>query len=180
MILIISTCQHKLHELEFVKPIEDILKINNIKFKTINYKNINKKELNHADKIIITGTSLADNDFIKHINKFKFIKPYNKPILGICAGMHILGLIYKGKLKKEKQIGLINVNFEKEFLGLKNKKQVYNLHGLYTDFNNLDNFEVYSQNKTPQAVKHKTLPYYGVLFHPEVRNKSLIEEFCKL
>ena len=38
-ILIISTCKEKLHELEFVKPIEKILLKNEIQFSTINYKN---------------------------------------------------------------------------------------------------------------------------------------------
>ena len=45
MILIINICKEKLHELEFVKPIESILRKNKINFKTKNYKEIKKKSL---------------------------------------------------------------------------------------------------------------------------------------
>lgn len=182
-ILIISTCKEKLHELEFVKPIEDILKNNKIKFKTINYKKLNNDYINQGSKIIITGTSLADNAFLekKNLKKFNFIKIYNKPLLGICAGMHIIGLINNNNLKKEKQIGPIELEFIEPFLGIKpnEKHQVYALHRLYSEFNN-KNFKIYSYNACPQAVKHKSKEIYGILFHPEVRNKKIIEEFVKI
>ncbi|HRZ85354.1 MAG TPA: hypothetical protein P5277_01105 [Candidatus Paceibacterota bacterium] len=180
MILIISTCKDSLHELEFVKPIEDILKVNNIQFLTISYKNISDKYLSNTDKIIISGTSLADNAFLEkeNIKKFDFVKNYDKPMLGICAGAHIVGLKFGGTLKKQKQIGLIDVNFKKEFLGLSGNQEVYNLHGLYSKLNN--NFEIFAFNKCPQAFKHKTKEIYGVLFHPEVRQKELIKNFSDL
>lgn len=178
MILIISTCKEKLHELEFVKPIKNILINNKTKFKITHYSKLNQSIIKKTSKIIICGTSLADNQFIKNINSFNFIKTYNKPILGICAGMHIIGLIYEGRLKKEKQIGPIDVEFIEPFLSMQGKYQVYALHGLYTEFNNKD-FITYSYHSCPQAVKHKSKEIYGVLFHPEVRNKKLIEEFVK-
>lgn len=178
MILIISTCKEKLHELEFVKPIEDILKNNKIKYQTIHYSKLNNTLINKSNKVIICGTSLADNDFMKNINKFQFIKTYNKPILGICAGMHILGRIYKGKIKKEKQIGPIDIEFIEPFLSMQGKHQVYALHNLYSEFNT-KHFKIYSYHSCPQAIKHKSKPYYGILFHPEVRNKKIIEEFIK-
>ncbi|MEK6891295.1 MAG: hypothetical protein AABX03_04115 [Nanoarchaeota archaeon] len=184
MILIISTCKEKLHELEFVKPIEDILKNNKIKFKTINYRNLDKHSIEKSDKIIITGTSLKDNSFLEKSNlkKFEFIKYSNKPILGICAGMHIIGLVNGGKLKKEKQIGPLTLEFIESFLGIEpNKKhQVYSLHGLYVDFTKLENFNVLSYASCSQAVKHKSKEAYGILFHPEVRNKIIIEKFICL
>jgi anthranilate/para-aminobenzoate synthase component II len=40
-----------------------------------------------------------------------------------------------------------------------------------------DVFDIFSKTKYVQAIKHKTKPFYGVLFHPEVRNKGLIEKF---
>lgn len=177
MILLISTCAEKLHELEFVKPIEEILKNKNIEFKTVHYKKLNKNIIKQSNKIIICGTSLADNQFVKDIKYFKFIKNYNKPLLGICAGMDILGAVYGSEIKEETQIGPIDIEFIDMFLSMQGKHQVYSLHNLYTEFNP-DEFKVYAYLSCPQAVKHKTLPYYGVLFHPEVRNKKLIEEFA--
>lgn len=181
MILIISTCKNTLHELEFVKPIENILKDKKFKFKTINYKNLNNNLIKKSEKIIIAGTSLKDNDFLKKLSKFSFIKETNKPILGICAGMHIIGLIYKGKLKKQKQIGPIEIIPIEDFLGLEHnrKHQVYNLHGLYVDFSKIKNFKVYAYSSCNQAVKHNSKEIYGILFHPEVRNEDFILNFCE-
>ena len=96
MILLINICKEKLHYLEFVKPIEDILDKNNIKFNTKYYKKIVDNDLK-ADKIIICGTSLIDNDFLEDLDYFRWLKIYQKPILGICGGMQILSIFYKGE-----------------------------------------------------------------------------------
>lgn len=179
MILIISTCKEKLHELEFVKPIEKILSQEKRKYKIKHYSKISKKDLKDSKKIIIAGTSLQDNEYSKNINKFSWIKSFKKPILGICAGMQILGLIFNQKIKQKTEIGFYFENFTKEFLGIKQKNQVYHLHNNYTSFK--ENWEIYSvSNKIPQAVKHKQKPFFGVLFHPEVRLKKIIENFANL
>ncbi len=177
MILIISTCDHKFHELEFVKPIEDILRNNKTKFITFHYKNLNKNKIQKAEKIIICGTSLQDNQIVADLNYFKFLKTTNKPVLGICAGMQLIGLINNAGLKSKIEIGLIPEEFKKPFLGLKGKKPVYHIHRKYVEFQKLKDFEIYTTTKIPEAVKHKTKPIYGVLFHPEVRNKQVITNF---
>ena len=178
MLILINICKEKLHYYEFIKPIEDILKKNYIEFITIHYTQINQASLKNSKKIIISGTSLKDNEFLDKLYYFKWIESYNKPILGICGGMHILSLIFNGKLKKQQEIGLTDINFKKEFLGLNGKIQVYELHNFYTESKEFDLF-AYSKNCI-QAIKHKTKPFYGVLFHPEVRTKSLIKNFTEL
>jgi GMP synthase (glutamine-hydrolysing) len=178
MILIVQICNLEFHYLEFVKPIEDILHRNNIAFESIHYKMLTDKLITRADKIIISGTSLKDNKFLNDINDFIWITELNKPILGICGGMHILSLIFDGKLKKQQEIGLTEIIFKKEFLGIKGKKQVYELHNFYVESKS---YEIIGKSKKcSQAVKHKQKPIYGVLFHPEVRNKDLITNFADL
>jgi len=178
MILIIKIINKKFHYFEFVKPIEDVLRNNKIDFKTVDYEKLNEDIIKKANKIIISGTSLKDNEFLEDIDKFKWIKNYNNPILGICGGMHILGLIYDGKLNKQQEIGLNEISFKGEFLGFKNKLEVYELHN-YCAFSK--EFKTYAESKKcPQAIKHKKKPFYGVLFHPEVRNKKLILNFANL
>lgn len=190
MILIISTCKEKLHELEFVKPIEKILKKNKTDFFTKHYKKIRKGDFGNADKIIIAGTSLKDNQFMKDIEYFRNNLIFEKPVLGICAGMQIISLIFELNrqvkeldiknnlnhvIKQKTEIGFYRERFIKEFLGLKNEQEVYHLHNNYTTLPK--NFIKFTNSKIPQAIKHKSKNIYGVLFHPEVRNKKLIENF---
>ena len=173
-ILIVNVCKDKLHYFEFVKPIEDILKRKKIKFVTKRYKKIKKQDL--KDTIIICGTSLKDDNFLKHMEKFKWIAKTHAKILGICAGMQIIALIFGGKLKEKTEIGYYHEYFNK-FLNLKGKQQVYHLHNYYVTLPK--EFKAYSKGIIPQAIKHKNKKIYGVLFHPEVRQKNLILEFAK-
>lgn len=191
MILLIDICKEKLHFYEFVKPVGDILIKENKKGFIRHYSCLTKKDLKKASKIIICGTSLKDYEFLRSVDKFKWIQDYKKPILGICGGMHLIGMVFGGKLareteenrnflKKKTEIGYFDEKFDKEFLGLKGKQEVYHLHNNYVDFGKLEEFEVFSGDKISQAVKHKKKEIYGVLFHPEVRQKNLINEFCLL
>ncbi|MFA7707973.1 MAG: hypothetical protein WCX73_03415 [Candidatus Pacearchaeota archaeon] len=181
MILVINICKEDFHSLEFVKPIEEILKENGLKYFVRHYKEINNSDLKSADKIIICGTSLKDNQFTKDLEYFKWIKNFNKPLFGVCGGIQIIGLIFGWKLKKKTEIGFYFEDFKDDFLGLIGKQEVYHLHNNYIDFTRLNEFEVYSSgNKIAQAVKHKEKEIYGVLFHPEVRNKDLIIHFIGL
>ncbi len=178
MINIIQICEEKLHYYEFVKPIEDILRKNKIEFKTIQYKKLTEKHISNADKFIISGTSLKDNKFLENIDCFKWIKSNDKPILGICGGMHILGLTFNGKLKKQQEIGITKIRFKKELFDLKKTIEAYELHGYYTYS---PEFEIIAESeKCPQVIKHKNKPFYGILFHPEVRNKELIASFINM
>lgn len=192
MILLINVCAERLHYYEFVKPIEDILIAKKIGYFVKDYKLITKKDLSEAEKIIICGTSLKDNEFLKNINKFQWIKTFEKPILGICAGMQVIGLTYGGKIKKKTEIGFYSEIFEKvtfrdksfmqpaveEFLGLSGKQEVWHLHNNFIDFKKLKDFEAICEGSgILQAVKHKNKEIYGVLFHPEVRQKDIIVNF---
>src|SRR3989344_4959384 len=129
MILIISTCAEKLHELEFVKPVFDIVKKTladgNDKIIVKHYGDSTIEDINKSDKIIICGTSLKDNKFLEDIGKFSWIRDYKKPILGICAGAHIIGLALGEKVKRKRDIGLKDLEIKEEFLGIRGKRQVY-------------------------------------------------------
>jgi GMP synthase (glutamine-hydrolysing) len=177
MILIIKICKNNLHDLEFVKPIEDILRLNNISFMTYHYKDISNRIISRSKKIIISGTSLKDNSFLDDIKHFQWLEEFNIPVLGICGGMHILGLVHDGKLKKQQEIGLIKIKFYKYIFGMFGPTDVYELHNFYVDSKDFT-IEV-KLNNVPQLIKHKNKPFYGILFHPEVRNKDFILKFVK-
>ncbi len=170
MILIIDLNEKEpLSYLEFVKPIEDILKKENKKFKTKNYKDISKRDIEKSNKIILTGTSLKNNEYLKH--DFSWIKNYKKPLLGICAGMQVIALSFNAKLKKSQEIGLTTLK--------KNNLNIYKVYSLHNYSVTLPkNFKkILESEKSIQGIKKNNIIAY--LFHPEVLNKSLIADFVK-
>ena len=179
-VLVVNICKEKLHYFEFVLPICDILKKEKIKYFVRDYLKITKSDLKKSSRVIICGTSLHDNCFAADFQKFKWILNFNRPILGICGGMQIIGLVFGGKIRKSTEIGFYSEYFNKPFLGLFGKCEVYHLHNNYIDFSKLNLFEVFCGNEFSQATRHKEKDIYCVLFHPEVRQKNMILNFCSI
>jgi|TARA_B100002003_G_scaffold227632_1_gene235390 GMP synthase (glutamine-hydrolysing) len=174
MILVVNVCKERLHYYEFVKPVVDILE--NEEVLVSHYEDLNTKDLERCDKVIICGTSLKDEEFVLDVEKFDWLKDFDKPVLGICAGFQILGMVFCGKVRKSLEVGFFREEFVEDFLGLSGEVEVYHLHNNYVDFP-LE-WRIYSGVEFAQAVKWNN--FYGVLFHPEVRNKEMILRFAEL
>lgn len=171
MILIINTCKEKLSELEFVKPIENIVKNN---FVTKHYTQITQKEISAADKIIITGTALADFEYLKQ--DFSWIKTTDKPILGICAGIQIIAQAFCIPLKDN-----INIGVRKVITTKKNKlcEGIFDAYFLHTKTTTEKFVVLATTNGDLCIVKHPDKEIYGCMFHPEVMNTELITIFVR-
>ncbi len=180
MILIINVCFNELHYNEFVRPIVNILKENNFKYTVATYLDLREKDILSSDKIIICGTALSDNNYIKHINKFKWIKNTLKPVLGICAGAQIIALVLGGKITDELQIGLINelqITKKDSIFDSVNINSYYTLHNHGID--NSGDYEILAKNLQGEIQIIKKNNTYGCLFHCEVRQKEMILNFCR-
>ena len=180
LIILISLCREKLHELEFVNPIADIIKSEGTGFEIINYKDISLENIEKADKIIICGTSLADFEYLKDIKKFSWIESCEKPILGICAGVQIIALVFNSKLKEMQEIGMIKAKFDEDFFGISREIEAYSLHNLGFGKLGKELKPFAFSEKGIQAFKHESKDIYGTLFHPEVKNKEIIKSFIKI
>ena len=173
MILIISTCKEKLSENEFVKPIANTVSEN---YMIKHYSEISKKEIDEADKIIICGTALIDNEYLENLDKFDWIKNCDKPVLGICSGMQIIGLIFGADIIKEKEIGMKKIEVIGKSRLFPKTFEAYELHS--NSLKNLDSFEILAKSgEIIQAIKHKDEEIFGIIFHPEVRNAQIIRKF---
>lgn len=183
MILIIDLCYKKdsLSSDEFVIPILNILKTEGIPFEIKHYSEMDATDLSGTDGLILCGTALKDNLFFTHTDAFCWLKEITVPVLGICAGMQILTLIFSGSIREDAEIGMTEVRVIKDNVLFSEKPtfQAYELHSF--SITPPDSFNVIAVSDTCiQAVKHKSLPIYGVMFHPEVRNEWVVTRFLDI
>jgi GMP synthase-like glutamine amidotransferase len=137
---------------------------------------LNSEDLNQCDKVILSGTALKDIATLNHPEKFRWLKKTEKPVLGICAGMQTIGTVFGATLVKSLEIGMTQVTTLKENTLFSGDYTAYSLHSYCVK--PLDNFEVWAKSKKCiQAAKLKHKEIYGVLFHPEVRNKEILQQF---
>lgn len=178
MILLIDLCYEKdsLSQYEFVFPIRKIVESLKQKTEIVHMSEVTQEQVEKANKIILCGTALKDNTFIDHFREFDWLKTTTKPVLGICAGMQIIGLVFGGTITKEKEIGMTQIITKDALLG-DSMISAYELHG--NGITLPEGFSVIAENvKGTQAIKKDKT--YGITFHPEVRNKKLIENFLNI
>jgi len=144
------------------------------------YLEVTSEDIARCDRIILSGTALKDNATLSQPEKFRWIKNTGKPVLGICAGMQTIGVVFDLRLTKCLEIGMTQMTPLKENpLFSTVPFRAYSLHN-YSVGTSAE-FEVLAESaKCPQAVKHKQKPLYGVLFHPEVRNEDVIKRFIQM
>ncbi len=179
MILIVDMNwkQNSLGYNEFVQPIAMVAeKLANCTIR--HYLELNNDELKFCNWIILSGTALEDTATLNQAEKFQWLKKTESPVLGICAGMETVGLVYGTKLSKCLEIGMTEITTLKKNQLFSGDFKAYSLHTYCIKPSN--NFEVLAKSaKCIQAIKHKHKKIYGVLFHPEVRNIEIIKQFIK-
>ena len=170
MILIISTCKEELSEIEFVRPIAMLAEGHNV----VHYSKIRPEDIKAAKKIIITGTALKDFDYLK--GDFSWLKNYDKPVLGICAGMQIIAQAFGVPLEDYVTIGQQPVEVTAENKLAEGKFNAYFLH---TKTGTGQFKTLATTNGKPCMIKHPEKEIYGCIFHPEVMNEDIVKRFVR-
>ncbi len=164
---------------EFVWPIQRSLRIPS---KVVSLKRVNEKMVNHFDVIIFSGCQLLDNDYLKVLAKLAWLKKVNKPVLGICAGQHVLSHVFGGKVLSMATpcVGVHAITLSKNRAFLDSDFSSLNVYGLHSHTVTLPRgFQsaAHSMNNPNEVFFHEKLPIAGVSFHPEVLNKGLFSSF---
>ena len=162
---------------EFVAPIMEIVQGNDISCTSVHYSEYNEYDFSGAEGIILCGTALCDNAFTSQQKMFEWLSSPKCPVLGVCAGLQAMILAFDGILELKPEIGMIPIR-SLDRGGFINRREfmAYELHS-YAPYPQ-DEFDVIAVSKSCiQAVKHRSLPCYGVMFHPEVRNEWVVENF---
>ncbi len=163
---------------EFVSPILAV--VEPLEACTVkHYSEVEPAEITSYSHIILSGTTLKDFAFLENLRRFNWIKTYDKPVLGICAGMQTILQIYGEPLAPCTQVGMTEITTTKPNPLFDGVFQAYTLHS-YTAKPGGGIFEFLAKSaQCIQAIKHKQKPIYGVLFHPEVRNQEILRRFVK-
>lgn len=170
---------------EFATPIEKIISKMGSTSVFIEYANCLSFNFDGFDGAILTGSPQGDDIVEHHLPYFRWIQYFKKPLLGICAGHHIIGFLYGSEIlrSKEPESGNFEVEIIKSdplFNGLSNTFVAKQMHN--DSITLPEKFELLATSETckNQLMKHREKQLYTCQFHPEFYNHDLVRNFIKL
>ncbi|NLZ29889.1 MAG: hypothetical protein GX885_03955 [Methanomicrobiales archaeon] len=184
MILAIDLCYRdgSLSRSEFVGPIERILREAGEEPIIRHHTAMSlPDDLDAADAVILCGTALKDTGFLEHPGLRTWIPEFERPVLGISSGMLALAIAFGAAIEPCPGIGMTDVQViapDPLFAG-RESFAAYELHE-YAAQPPPGFIPLALSDRCIQAIRHRSLPLYGLLFHPEVRNEWIIERFLGL
>ena len=182
MILIIDCGSSKTKYIEQI--VDDFIDISPCKLMDFNESN-----LKNVIGVIISGAPLliTEINMETYLERMAWIKSTELPVLGICFGHQIIGLLhgaFGSKMKEDRDWQIVEA-FETSplFNRLPNEVEMMEDHcetiSIPADFKLIAS----SDACVNEVMQHKQKPLYGVQFHPEVsgnHGKILIENFVTI
>lgn len=138
---------------------------------------------------VLSGSPIliTEKDISTQLSTYDFLKQTDVPVLGICFGHQLLGMLHGAKIFKGEAVRSETKILIKEqdelFQGFNKNVTMTEDHtegiSLPENFILLASSEKYKV----EAMKHAAKKMFGVQFHPEVSGENgaaLIKNFCKL
>lgn len=156
----------------------------------VDLKGLNDVRPNKYEGIIIGGspTMLSEVETELLLDKFLFIQSIKKPVLGICFGHQLIGLLYgaeiqSGEEKKKDEVIKILKKDDPLFKGFAPEVLFNESH--QEEINIPDNFVhlATSPSCENEAMKHPERKLYSVQFHPETSSENglkFFQNFCDI
>lgn len=173
----------------YIDDIAQTIKELGVSCNVINNENLEKIDFEAFSGVIISGGLVFRKqiNIPKYVKRFEFIKSINIPVLGICHGHQVIGLLYGSEIKdspeikKEEVIEIISSN---DILNdVKNRTKFREEHIKYITLPNDFKLLARSSSCENEAMKHKDKPIYGLQFHPEMSGssgKTIIKNFINI
>ncbi|GEM_PF-567984 len=152
-------------------------------YKVIHLDGVEKCDFKSFSGIIISGASilLTQVEVQRYLDLFTFIKTVNAPILGICLGHQIMGLLYGSEIHKGKMINKKeHIDFVKNdplFSDIENHSLFQEEHSEHITLPNRFHLLAKSDSCNNEVMKHKSKKMYGAQFHPEVSGEDGVKIF---
>ena len=170
---------------EFTNPIESILIGLGCEWSTVEYTDSIQRNTNNYDGIILSASPFGDDIVDHHKTHYSWILKEAKPILGICAGHHIIGRLFGSILirDQESEVGDCTVMIDKVdpfFNGVENSFVVKQNHKDSISLPEAFVLLAHSDKCKVQIMKHRARPIYSTQFHAELSSSTLIENFLAI
>ena len=144
--------------------------------------------LNQFTGVVISGAPilLTEIDPAPYLQKLSWIKTYQKPILGICFGHQLIGLLHGARIAKMKEDrDFQEIEVLKDDLIFDRLPDIFEMQEDHCEAINLPNeFKLLASSSYSEVevMKHLEKKIYGCQFHPEVSSidgEKFIANFLK-
>lgn len=174
----------------WLRDIEHAVSENGKQFKIMDLHDLKGCDLTIFSGIIITGASILltkEENLARYKEIFSFIKELDKPILGICLGHQILGLLYGADITLgdtiDRKEAIEIINQDQLFKGIASGSLFQEAHSEYITVAKDFDLLAKSNSCENEAMKYRGKNIYGVQFHPEesgAQGMQLINNFLAL
>ena len=150
---------------------------------------VHSTNFNEYSGIIISGSPilLIEDEDNYYVNTFTFLKTYERPVLGICFGHQVLGLVHGAMISIGESIkGMEEIQAVHEsplFVGIASPAAFDQNHREHITVPPRFKLLATSASCENEAMEHENRCLYGVQFHPETSGdvgKKLLQNFIQL
>ncbi len=148
-------------------------------YDVVNIEEIGESTLGKYKTIIITGVPVTYplDSIYETAKRLECIKSVNIPVLGICLGHQVIGVLFGSKIYEhgEAEHGdrkVTIVNDDKIFKDMSHEFHAQTLHTASVSLPHSFKHLAKSYSCHNESMKHKEKDIYGFQFHPEFKESS--------
>ena len=182
-VLIVNSAEKGIEQ--FLQPIVLLLAHKKICTEVIGYSESLHIQHTRYNAAILTASPCGNDIVDQHLHYYEWIRDYDKPLLGICAGHQIIGRMFGASLMKgrEKEKGNVWVTIDRYDRFLKGYRKKILVKQNHHDSITLPEEFIplaHSDKCLVQAMRHRIKPFYSTQFHAEMMNSQLILNFIDI